>query len=94
MAGVILVMSLAFVLLRGNIAWRRSRDANGRSWILWAYIVFSAIYAVLQAGTMLVIDFGNPDSVPGGLNLLGFPYSASGYRSWWQSQLAASISTN
>lgn len=71
MAGVILVMSLAFVLLRGNIAWRRSRDANGRSWILWAYIVFSAIYAVLQAGTMLVIDFGNPDSVPGGLNLLG-----------------------
>ena len=71
MAGVILVMSLAFVLLRGNIAWRRSRDAKGRSWILWAYIVFSAIYAVLQAGTMLVIDFGNPDSVPGGLNLLG-----------------------
>ncbi|CAN7710243.1 hypothetical protein [Mesorhizobium sp. LjNodule214] len=71
MAGVILVMSLAFVLLRGNIAWRRSRDANGRSWILWAYIVFSAIYAVLQVGTLLVIDFGNPESVPGGLNLLG-----------------------
>lgn len=71
LAGAALVVSLIFVALRGNIAWRRSRDANGSGWILWSYIVFSGIYAFLQAGTLLVIDFGNPESAPGGLNLLG-----------------------
>lgn len=71
LAGAALIVSLLFVALRGNIAWRRSRDANGAKWILWAYIVLSAIYAFLQAGTLLVIDFGNPESTPSGLNLLG-----------------------
>ncbi|MET3595735.1 uncharacterized membrane protein YhaH (DUF805 family) [Mesorhizobium shonense] len=71
LAGAALIVSLIFVVLRGNIAWRRSRDANGPKWTLWAYIVFSAIYAFLQAGTLLVIDFGNPESAPSGLNLLG-----------------------
>ncbi|MDX8496423.1 hypothetical protein RFN29_33420 [Mesorhizobium sp. VK22B] len=71
LAGAALIVSLIFVVLRGNIAWRRSRDANGPKWILWAYIVFSAIYAFLEAGTLLVIDFGNPESAPSGLNLLG-----------------------
>ena len=71
MAGTVLIVSLIFVALRDNTAWRRSRDANGHSWILWSYIVFSAIYAFLQAGTLLVIDFSNPESAPGGLNLLG-----------------------
>lgn len=71
LAGAALIVSLLFVALRGNIAWRRSRDANGAKWILWAYIVFSAIYAFLQAGALLVIDFGNPESTPSGLNLLG-----------------------
>ncbi|KUM28112.1 hypothetical protein AU467_12945 [Mesorhizobium loti] len=71
LAGAALIVSLIFVALRGNIAWRRSRDANGAKWILWTYIVFSAIYALLQAGTLLVIDFGNPESAPSGLNLLG-----------------------
>ncbi|QPC93433.1 hypothetical protein [Mesorhizobium sp. INR15] len=72
MAAAILLASLVLVLLRGNIAWRRSRDARGSRWILWSYIVFSALYAVLQAGTILVIDFNNPDRLSGGLNLLGF----------------------
>jgi hypothetical protein len=71
-AGAILVVSLQLVLVRGNFAWRRSRDAQGSKWIHWGYIVFSAIYAVLQAGTVLVIDFDNPDTISGGLNLLGF----------------------
>ncbi|RWK10823.1 hypothetical protein [Mesorhizobium sp.] len=71
LAGAALVVSLIFVALRGNIAWRRSRDASGSRWILWSYIVFSGINAFLQAGTLLVIDFGNPESAPGGLNLLG-----------------------
>jgi len=70
MAGAVLVVSLLAVVMRGNIAWRRSRDANGKPWILWSYIVFCAIYAFLQAGTLLVIDFNNPESTSGGLNLL------------------------
>ena len=70
MAGAVLVVSLLAVVMRGNIAWRRSRDANGKAWILWSYIVFCAIYAFLQAGTLLVIDFNNPESSSGGLNLL------------------------
>jgi len=71
MAGAVLVASLIFVALRGNIASRRTRDANGRRWILWAYIALSAVYALLQAGVLLVVKFGDPESIPGGLNLLG-----------------------
>lgn len=71
MAGAVLVASLVFVALRGNIASRRTRDANGRRWILWSYIALSAVYAVLQAGVLLVVKFGDPESIPGGFNLLG-----------------------
>ena len=71
MAGAVLVASLIFVALRGNIASRRTRDANGRRWILWAYIGLSAMYALLQAGVLLVVKFDDPESIPGGLNLLG-----------------------
>ncbi|TPI67506.1 hypothetical protein FJ420_01440 [Mesorhizobium sp. B3-1-3] len=71
MAGAVLIASLVFVALRGNIASRRTRDANGRRWILWAYIALSAVYALLQAGVLLVVKFGDPESIPGGLNLLG-----------------------
>jgi hypothetical protein len=70
MAGAVLIASLVFVALRGNIASRRTRDANGRRWILWAYIALSAVYAFLQAGVLLVVKFGDPESIPGGLNLL------------------------
>ncbi|MGX9143846.1 hypothetical protein [Mesorhizobium sp. 128a] len=70
MAGAVLVVSLLAVVMRGNFAWRRSRDANGKAWILWSYIVFCAIYAFLQAGTLLAIDFNNPENTSGGLNLL------------------------
>lgn len=72
MAGAVLIASLIFVALRGNIASRRTRDANGRRWILWAYIALSAVYALLQAGVLLVVKFGDPESIPGGLNLLAF----------------------
>ncbi|TPJ27448.1 hypothetical protein [Mesorhizobium sp. B2-8-3] len=71
MAGAVLIASLVFVALRGNIASRRTRDANGRRWILWAYIALSAVYALLQAGVLLAVKFGDPASIPGGLNLLG-----------------------
>jgi hypothetical protein len=71
LAGAALVSSLIFVALRGNIALRRGRDANKYRWVVWSYIVLSGFYAFLQAGTLLVIKFGDPESVPGGLNLLG-----------------------
>ncbi|MDX8527676.1 hypothetical protein RFM68_24560 [Mesorhizobium sp. MSK_1335] len=71
MAGAVLVASLIFVAFRGNIASRRTRDANGRRWILWGYIALSAVYALLQAGVLLVVKFGDPESIPAGLNLLG-----------------------
>ncbi|RUU51770.1 hypothetical protein [Mesorhizobium sp. M2C.T.Ca.TU.002.02.1.1] len=71
MAGAVLIASLIFVALRGNLASRRTRDANGRRWILWAYIALSAVYALLQAGVLLVVKFEDPESIPGGLNLLG-----------------------
>ncbi|BCM19884.1 hypothetical protein [Mesorhizobium sp. J8] len=71
MAGAVLIASFIFVALRGNIASRRVRDANGRRWILWAYIALSAVYALLQAGVLLVVKFDDPESIPGGLNLLG-----------------------
>ncbi|MEP6564993.1 MAG: hypothetical protein ABJB10_07615 [Mesorhizobium sp.] len=70
MAAAILVVSLVVVLFRANFAWRRSRDAQGSNWILWGYIVFSVLFAVLQAGTVLVYDF-NAEDFNSGLNLLG-----------------------
>ncbi|PAQ12388.1 hypothetical protein [Mesorhizobium temperatum] len=70
LAAAVLVASLVIVLFRANFARRRSRDALGSKWILWSYIVFSTLFAILQAGTVLVVKFDGEDSHPG-LNLLG-----------------------
>ncbi|MER8638568.1 hypothetical protein [Mesorhizobium sp. M1365] len=70
LAAAVLVTSLVIVLFRANFAWRRSRDAQGSGWILWSYIVFSTLFAILQAGTVLVVKFDGEDS-HSGLNLLG-----------------------
>ena len=70
LALAILVVSVVLLLARSNIAWRRSRDAEGSKWILAMYVVFSAFFALLQAGTFLVYDF-NGDNSNFGLNLLG-----------------------
>ncbi|WP_376704636.1 hypothetical protein RQ479_07725 [Mesorhizobium sp. ISC25] len=70
LAAAVLVASLVIVLFRANFAWRRSRDAQGSGWILWSYIVFSILFAILQAGTVLVVKFDGEDS-HSGLNLLG-----------------------
>lgn len=70
LAAAILGASLVLVLFRANFAWRRSWDAQGSNWILWSYIVFSAVFAILQAGTVLVVDFNGEDS-HFGLNMLG-----------------------
>ncbi|MBZ9882477.1 hypothetical protein LB535_08955 [Mesorhizobium sp. CA10] len=90
MAGAVLIASLIFVALRGNIASRRTRDANGRRWILWAYIALSAVYALLQAGVLLVVKFGEPESIPGGLNLLGFSVFGLWCTIWWAKPVAGS----
>ncbi|MER8546701.1 hypothetical protein NKH41_13300 [Mesorhizobium sp. M1169] len=70
LAAAVLVTSLVIVLFRANFAWRRSRDAQGSGWILWSYIVFSTLFAILQAGTVLVVKFDGEDS-HSGLDLLG-----------------------
>jgi hypothetical protein len=70
LALAILVQSIVFVVLRANFAWRRSRDAGDLKWVLGSYIVFSAIFAILQAATFLVYRFGGDNSNLG-LNMLG-----------------------
>ena len=90
LAGAALVVSFIFVALRGNIAWRRSRDANVSGWILWSYVAFSAIYGLLQAGALLVIDFGNPESMPGGLNLLALAIFGLWVTILWATPVAGS----
>jgi hypothetical protein len=70
LALAILIVSVVLFLARSNIAWRRSRDAEGSKWIPGMYVVFSAFFALLQAGTFLVYDF-NGDNSNVGLNLLG-----------------------
>jgi len=66
----ILLSSIAFVILRSNFALRRSRDALGKRWIAWGYVVLSVFFALLQAATFLVYDFGG-DNSNSGLNMLG-----------------------
>jgi hypothetical protein len=70
LALAILIVSILLLVARSNIAWRRSRDAQGSKWILGMYIVFSAFFALLQSATFLVYDF-NGDNSNLGLNLLG-----------------------
>src|SRR4029079_3920550 len=70
LALAILVVSIFFLLARSNIAWRRSRDAEGSKWILGMYVVFSAFFVLLQSATFLTYDF-NGDNSNLGLNLLG-----------------------
>lgn len=70
LALAILIVSIVLLLARSNLAWRRTRDADGSKWILWPYIVFSAFFALLQSATFLVYDFnGGTSNI--GLNLLG-----------------------
>jgi uncharacterized membrane protein YhaH (DUF805 family) len=70
LALAILVVSVVLLLARSNIAWRRSRDAEGSKWILAMYVVFSTFFALLQAAMFLVYDF-NGDNSNIGMNLLG-----------------------
>jgi hypothetical protein len=51
-----LVVLMVFVVARANITWRRRNDADLSKWLVVPYIVCVALYAVLQAATLLVYD--------------------------------------
>jgi uncharacterized membrane protein YhaH (DUF805 family) len=70
LALAVLIVSIILLVVRSNIAWRRSRDAEGSKWILGMYIVFSTFFAVLQSATLLVYKFDGDNSNVG-LNILG-----------------------
>jgi len=40
---------MVFVAARTNITWRRRNDAGLSKWLVVPYIVFVALFAVLQA---------------------------------------------
>jgi uncharacterized membrane protein YhaH (DUF805 family) len=64
-----LVVMLVFAAARMNIAWRRGRDAELSKWLVVPYMVFVALFAVLQAATLLTYDFGTGNTNIG-LNIL------------------------
>src|ERR1700687_4564671 len=51
------VVMMVFVVARTNITWRRRNDADLSKWLVVPYIVFVALFAVLQAATLLIYDF-------------------------------------
>ena len=51
------VVMMVFVVARTNITWRRRNDADLSKWLVAAYLVFVALFAVLQAATLLIYDF-------------------------------------
>src|SRR5712671_61497 len=51
------VVMMLFVVARTNITWRRRNDAELSKWLVAAYLVFVALFAVLQALTLLIYDF-------------------------------------
>ena len=73
------VVMMAFVVVRTNITWRRRDDADLSKWLVVPYIVFVALFAVLQAATLLIYDFktGNTNS---GLSILSIALFALWFR--------------
>src|ERR1700704_1695135 len=51
------VVMMVFVVARTNITWRRRDDADLSKWLVVPYIVFVALFAALQAATLLIYDF-------------------------------------
>jgi uncharacterized membrane protein len=65
--GVSVLGVLVFAaILRGNLAWRRTKDSQGSKWLVWQYVVFSLFYAFVYAGALLTCDFNNPLGEPQG----------------------------
>jgi hypothetical protein len=51
------VVMMVFVVARTNITWRRRNDADLSKWLVVPYLVFVALFAALQALTLLIYDF-------------------------------------
>ena len=71
------VVMMVFVVARTNITWRRRNDAGLTKWLVVPYIVFVALFAVLQAATLLIYDF-NAGNTNMGLSSLSIALFA-----WW-----------
>jgi uncharacterized membrane protein YhaH (DUF805 family) len=71
------LVMMVFFLARANITWRRGNDADLSKWLVLPYIVSLALFAVLQAATLLIYDFktGNTNM---GLGILSTALFA-----WW-----------
>jgi hypothetical protein len=71
------VVMMLFFMARTNITWRRRNDADLSKWLVVPYIVFLALFAALQAVTLLIYDFktGNTNI---GLGILSTALFA-----WW-----------
>jgi uncharacterized membrane protein YhaH (DUF805 family) len=63
------VVMMVFFVARANITWRRRNDADLSKWLVVPYIAFSALFAMLEAATLLVYDV-NTGNTNVGLNLL------------------------
>jgi len=63
------VVMMVSAVVRMNITWRRGHDADLSKWLVVPYMIFLALFAVLQAATLLIYDFktGNTNI---GLNVL------------------------
>jgi uncharacterized membrane protein YhaH (DUF805 family) len=73
------VVMMAFVVARTNITWRRKNDADLSKWLVVPYIVFVALFAVLQAATLLIYDF-NTGNTNVGLGILSIGLFACWFR--------------
>jgi len=87
LALAVFIVTMIMVVARSNVAWRRSRDAALSKWLLGGYILFSVVFVVLQALTLLIYDFDG-DNSNGGLNLLGLVLMGL----WFRLQFAGSVS--
>jgi hypothetical protein len=63
------VVMIVFVVARTNITWRRGNDADLSKWLVVPYIVLNALFAMLEAATLLIYDV-NTGNTNVGLNLL------------------------
>jgi len=73
------VVMMVFAVARMIITWRRRNDADLRKWLVVPYMVFVALFAVLQAATLLIYDFktGNTNI---GLGILSIALFALWFR--------------
>ena len=73
------VVMMVFAVARMIITWRRRNDADLSKWLVVPYMVFVALFAVLQAATLLIYGFktGNTNI---GLGILSIALFALWFR--------------